>query len=68
MGLAVEYEGLTGLVLLVGVLGNVVGCVLGIVGLCERNSKRVFAALGLALNALLILLWSGLFVIGLMLA
>lgn len=65
MGLPEEYEVLTVVVLLLGLVGNVVGCVLGIVGSCQRNRKRVFAVLGSALNGLLILFWSGIFIIGL---
>jgi hypothetical protein len=37
--------------MLVGVFANVVGVVLGISGVCQKNRKKLFAVLGLVLNS-----------------
>lgn len=43
---------------------SVVGLILGIVGACSRNKRKVFSILGIVLNALLPVGFIGLFLIG----
>ena len=54
-----------GLLLLGGVFLAVVGGVLGIVSFFEKDRHRVFGILGLAFNALIVLGFGGLMVLGL---
>jgi hypothetical protein len=51
--------------IIVGMLMNIVGVVLGIVGLMQHDRKKVFAILGVTFNVLLLLGVGGLMVIGL---
>lgn len=57
-----------GMGILVGLVVNVVGVVLGIVAVFQPDRKKVFAVLGLTFNALILLAIAGLMVIGLMMS
>jgi hypothetical protein len=56
---------LLGLAMLAGLGLALLGGMLGVGGLFQANRKRVFAVLGMALNALVVLAFLGLMVIGL---
>jgi hypothetical protein len=45
-------------------LVSIIGLILGIVGACSRNKRKVFSILGIVLNALLPVGFIGLFLIG----
>ncbi len=49
-----------------GIMGAFVGLIFGIVGLAIANSNRILAAVGLAINALLLLGIGGLMLMGMM--
>jgi hypothetical protein len=55
-----------GLLLIGGVLASLLALVLGIVGLCEKNRKKIFALLGTLLSGLTLLCVVGLFILGTM--
>lgn len=59
---------LLGLVIIAGMLGALVGAVLGIIGLTERNRYKAFPVLGLAFNGLILLGVIALMVIGMTMA
>jgi hypothetical protein len=54
-----------GLGIILGLVMNLVGTVLGIVALMQRDRKKVFAILGLTFNVLLLLMVGGLMIVGL---
>jgi hypothetical protein len=47
-----------------GFLGNIVGAVLGISGLCQKNRKRLFAILGLVFNLVAVIVFGVLITVG----
>jgi hypothetical protein len=53
-----------GCAILVGVLGNLAGLVLGIVGLCQQDRKKLFAILGVIFNGLAVAAVAALIVLG----
>ena len=53
-----------GLLVCAGVLGAVVGLVAGIIGLCSRDRKKLFAILGVVLNGLIIVAVIGIIALG----
>ena len=65
-----DEESMTAIAIGLGALGGMaaalLGVVLGIAGLVQRDRKRLFAVLGLVLNGLTILGVAGLILIGLM--
>jgi hypothetical protein len=54
-----------GMGILVGLVMNVVGVVLGIVAVLQHDRKKVFGVLGLVFNALILLAIGGLLMVGL---
>jgi hypothetical protein len=40
---------------MVGFFGNIVGVVLGIGGVCQKNQKKLFAVLGLVFNSIAVI-------------
>lgn len=65
-----DDEGSDSLFLVIGLLGlvlgvvDVVALVLGIVGLCQKERKKLFAILGTVCSVLVLLLIAGLFLLG----
>lgn len=55
-----------GLIMCGGLAMLIVGLVLGIVGLVQRDRKRLFAILGIILNGLVLIILIGLVIIGLL--
>jgi hypothetical protein len=58
--------GVLALLILGGVFVSVVGAVLGVVGLCQAKRNKLFAGLGVALNAVIVVGIVGLMCIGLL--
>jgi len=55
---------LASLAILVCLILNLVGSILGIIGLVLKNRKKVFAIIGTILNGIMILLFVGLILVG----
>lgn len=59
----VQKLGIAGLVVILFILMNVIGLILGIVGVSLKNRKKIFAILGLILNGIILLSLASFFVI-----